>query len=131
MKEYTTISKKNTNVTVTIQGGKSIYLFITLMKKNSFLFSLYLDSSFQSRKRLYNHKCLFVRPFVRSSVINQNPSTARNHHPSSFNLHPSSLLIHPSSFFIHPSFILRLLIFSACLLCLPLLLKDRSQCYYL
>ena len=48
MKEYTTISKKNTNVTVTIQEGKSIYLFITLMKKNSFLFSLYLDSSFLS-----------------------------------------------------------------------------------
>ena len=80
---------------------------------------------FPSRKQLYNHKCLFICPsvrlFVRLSVINQNPSTATNHHPSSFNLHsssfnlhPSSFFIHPSSFFIHPSFLSRLLSFSAC-----------------
>ena len=31
-----------------------------------------ISFSFQSRKRLYNHNCLFVCP----SVINQNPSTA-------------------------------------------------------
>ena len=48
MKEYTNNIQKNTNVTVTIQERKSIYLFITLMKKNSFLFSVYLDSSFLS-----------------------------------------------------------------------------------
>jgi len=59
--------------------------------------------------------CSFVRPSVR----NQNPSTAWNHHPSSFIIHPSSFFIHSffinSSFiFVHPSFISRLLSFSAC-----------------
>ena len=51
--------------------------------------------NFQSR--LYNHKCLFVRPLVSL----QNPSTAWNHHPSSFIIHPSSFFIHPSLFFIN------------------------------
>ena len=55
-----------------------------------------------------------IRLFVCLSVINQNPSTARNHHPSSFNLHPSPFFIHPSSIFIHPSFISWLLSFSVC-----------------
>ena len=36
------------------------------------------------------------------SVISQNPSTAWNHHPSSF-------FVYPSSFFIYPSFISQLL----------------------
>ena len=58
---------------------------------------------FQSQKWLYNHKCLFVPPFVHLSVRPQNPSTAWNHHPSSLLIHPSSLFLHPSSFFIHPS----------------------------
>ena len=40
--------------------------------------------------------------FVHSSVINKNPSTARNHHPSSFFI------------ILDSSFILRLLSFSAC-----------------
>ena len=42
----------------------------------------------------------------RLSVSYQNPSTAWNHHLSSFILHLSSFFIHPSSFFIilhHPS----------------------------
>ena len=52
---------------------------------------------------------------VRSCVLKQNPSTAWNHHPSSFIFHPSSFFIHALSFFIHPSFISRLLSFSACL----------------
>ena len=94
-------------------------------------------SIFQSRKRLYNHKC----PFVRLSVISQNPSTAWNHHTasfilhlSSFFIHPSSLFIHPSSLFIHPSFILQLLSFSACWrLRNEVLLKrwNRRCCYWL
>ena len=42
--------------------------------------------NFQSRKRLYNHKCLLVC----LSARNQNPWTAWNHHPSSFFIHPSS-----------------------------------------
>ena len=56
---------------------------------------------------------------VRSSVRKQNPSTAWNHHLSSFNLHPSAsfIILHSSfTFFIHPSFILRLLSFTACYL---------------
>ena len=64
----------------------------------------------ESNSTIYNHKCLFVRP----SVCQQNPSTAWNHHPSSFILHSSSFFIHSSSSFIHPSFISRLLRFSAC-----------------
>ena len=62
---------------------------------------------FQSRKRLYNRKSLFVL----SSVLKQNPSTAWNHHPSYF-------FIQTSSFYIHPSFILQLLSLSACLVSL-------------
>ena len=54
--------------------------------------------TFQSQKLLYIHQCLLLHV----SVCNQNPSTAWNHHPSSF--------------FIHPSFILQLLSFSACLI---------------
>ena len=38
---------------------------------------------------------------VRSSVSHRNPSTAWNHHPSSFILQPSSFFIHPSSFYLH------------------------------
>ena len=58
-----------------------------------------------------------VRSFVRLSVLKQNPSTAWNHHPSSF-------ILHPSSFFIHPSFISWLLSFSACFL------TYRSNCCF-
>ena len=56
-----------------------------------------------------------VCSFIRLSVCHQNPSTAWNHHPSSFTIHPSSFFIQSSSLFIHPSFISRLLSFSACL----------------
>ena len=69
-----------------------------------------------------------VCPSVHLSVWGQNPSTAWNHHLSSFILHHSSfftifhhslssfiILHHPSAFLIHPSFISRLLSFSACL----------------
>ena len=47
---------------------------------------------------------------VRSSVSHRNPSTAWNHHPSSFILHPSIFLI----ILHHSTFISRLLSFSAC-----------------
>ena len=51
---------------------------------------------FQSRKRLYNHKCPFVCSFV------------RRHKAKPFNsLKSSSFILHPSSFFIlHSSFII-------------------------
>ena len=77
--------------------------------------------TFQSRKRLYNHKC----PSVSPSVCHQNPSTAWNHHTASFILHLSSFFIHPSSLFIHPSFISRLLSFSACFEGFPKVSKNR------
>ena len=48
---------------------------------------------FQSRKRLYNHKCLFVCPSVRSSA---KPFNSLN--SSSFIIHTSSLIILHSSF---------------------------------
>ena len=83
-------------------------------------------SIFQSRKRLYIHKCLSVRP----SVCPQNPSNSQNliiapHHHADNNVHhyhphvhphhSSFILHHPSSsFFIHPSFISWLESFSAC-----------------
>ena len=53
---------------------------------------------FQSRKRLYIHKCPSVRLSVRQSVSHRNPSTAWNHHPSSFILHPSTFIILHLSF---------------------------------
>ena len=67
-----------------------------------FLFMKTTYLCFQSRKRLYIHKCL--------SVNHRNPSTAWNHHPSSFILQHSSFILQHSSFFIS-----RLLSFSACL----------------
>ena len=92
----------------------------SLLAASSVTLSLwFLILCFQSRKQLYIHKCPFVCLF-RSSFINQNPSTVRNHHPSSFNLHPSSFFIHSTSFFIHPSFISWLLSFSACFLFLTM-----------
>ena len=45
---------------------------------------------FQLRKWLYIHKFLFV--------CHRNPSTAWNHHPSSFILHPSTFIILHLSF---------------------------------
>ena len=98
---------------------------------NSLFFSCKSNSTF-------TNVCSFVHPSVCLSVClsvrKQNPSTAWNHHPSSFIIHPSSFFfhplffilhhsslsffihplsffIHPSSFFIHPSIILRLLAF--------------------
>ena len=49
---------------------------------------------------------LHLQMSVHLFVCHRNPSTAWNHHPSSF-------ILQHSSFFIHPSFILRLLSFSA------------------
>ena len=85
--------------------------------------------------RVSNSTITNVCLFVHLSVQQQNPSTAWNHHPSSFIIHPSSFFIHfsssfiilpssfipPSSFFIHPSFISQLLSFSACCLLITLL----------
>ena len=69
--------------------------------------NLYLRLSFQSQKRLYNHKCLFVCQL--SKTLNSLKS-------SSFIIHSSSFIIlHSSLIFLHHStFILRLLSFSAC-----------------
>ena len=50
---------------------------------------------------------------VRTFVCQQNPSTAWNHHPSSF--------------FIHPSFISRLLSFSACFLIFSYIYNDKHN----
>ena len=66
---------------------------------------------FQSRKRLYNHRCLFFCSFVCLSAKPLNSLKS-----SSFIIHPSSSFVHPSSFFIHPSFISQLLSYSASLL---------------
>ena len=63
-----------------------------------FIFSHKSDSTITN---VCSSVCLSVRQ-------SQNPSTAWNHHPSSF-------ILQHSSFFIHPSFISRLLSFSACL----------------
>ena len=60
---------------------------------------------FQSRKRLYIHKCLFVCPLVTETL--QQLAIIIIHH-SSFNLHHSSFILH------HSTFISRLLSFSAC-----------------
>ena len=62
---------------------------------------------FQSQKRLYNHKCLFVRPFVCSFVCKtpQQLEIIILHH-SSFIIHPSSFILHHSSFILHSSFII-------------------------
>ena len=69
---------------------------------------------FQSRKRLYIHKCPSVRSFVRLLVTEtlQQLEIIIFHH-SSFNLHHSSFILH------HSTFISRLLSFSACYI------KDR------
>ena len=83
----------------------SSFLFLKGLLKRRF-------TNFQSRKRLYNHKCLFVRPSVCKTP--QQFEIIIPHH-STFILHHSSFILHhPSSFFIHPSFISRLLSFSAC-----------------
>ena len=58
---------------------------------------------FQSRKRLYIHKCLSI--WKHSSFFI---------HTSSFIILHTSFILHHSSFFIYPSFISRLLSFSAC-----------------
>ena len=67
---------------------------------------------FQSRKRLYNHKCPSVSPLVCQS---QNPPSISESIIQPYHHHPSSSFIishlhHPSK-----SFILQLLCFSACL----------------
>ena len=69
---------------------------------------------FQSRKRLYNHKCPFVGH--KAKPFNSLKSSSFIIHLSSFIILHSSFIIlhHSSSFFIHPSFISRLLSFSAC-----------------
>ena len=60
--------------------------------------------SFQSRKRLYNRKCLSVRPSVCKTP--EQLQIIILHH-SSFIFHLSSFFIHPSSFiFLHSSFII-------------------------
>ena len=61
---------------------------------------LSFSACFQSRKRLYNHQCLFVRPFV---CLSSKPLNSLK--SSSFIIHLSSFIILHSSF-IHPSFIL-------------------------
>ena len=50
--------------------GIRIYrsIFQLRYQLNKYLYVWCMGDIFQSRKRLYNHKCLFVRPFVRSSV---------------------------------------------------------------
>ena len=55
---------------------------------------------FQSRKRLYNHKCPFVRPSVLKTPYNLNPSSV-SILPSSFNLHLSTFIIHLSTPILH------------------------------
>jgi len=78
---------------------------LTLVCLSGLLLKLYLfpaiHQSFQSRKRLYNHKCLFVRLSVRPSVC-KTPQQLEI-----IILHPSSFFIHPSSYFIilHSSFL--------------------------
>ena len=69
-----------------------------ILDKTEILFSRESDSTFTN-----------VRSFVRP----QNPSTAWNHHPSSF--------------FIHPSFISRLLSFSACFLIFSYIYNDKHN----
>ena len=54
--------------------------------------------SFQLQKRLYIHKCLFIR-----SSVCQEAKPLNSLKSSSFILHHSSIIIHPSSFFIHHS----------------------------
>ena len=57
-------------------GGQVIILF---MYQWIMLYSYHRKVYFQSRKRLYNHKCC---PSVCLSVCNQNPTTAWNPHTS-------------------------------------------------
>ena len=57
--------------------------------------------TFQSRKRLYNHQCLFVCPFVRLSAKPLNSLTS-----SSFIIQPLSFIILHSSFIILHSYFL-------------------------
>ena len=80
--------------------------------------------SFQSRKRLYIHKCPSVRSFVCPSVTKPLNSLKS----SSFILHHSSFIIHHSSFFIHPSFISQLLSFSACFTTITISIIHYSIC---
>ena len=73
-------------------------------------YSLWLSPKVQKWKKVFfsvAKATLHSQMSVRSSVSHRNPSTAWNHHPSSFSLQHSS-------FFSHPSFISRLLSFSAC-----------------
>ena len=76
------------------------YIVLGIFHKKNCIFSRESDSTI-------TNVCPFVRSFVRSSVRLQNPSTAWNHHPSSFIFLPSSFFIHPSSLFIiiHSSFL--------------------------
>ena len=90
-------------------GWKSNSSYKVFQKNWTLLLLLQVvTSSFQSQKRLYNRKCLFVRPSVSLKAKPFNSLKS-----SSFIFHLSSFFNHPSSFFIHPSFILRLLRFSA------------------
>ena len=86
--------------TINVFPGNVLYLYFHSL--SCLLFSqqwITKALNFQSRKRLYNHKC----PFVRLSVISQNPSTAWNHHTASFIFHHSSFILHHSSFILHHS----------------------------
>ena len=70
--------------------------------------------TFQSRKRLYNCKCLDVHSSISLSV-SLKAALLISLKSSSFIIHLSSFIIlQLLSFFIHPSFISRLLSFSAC-----------------
>ena len=80
-----------------LRMGTCVTTFLDGESLKKSVFSRESDSTFTN---VYLLVCLSVR--------HQNPSTAWNHHPSSF-------IIHHSSFFIHPSFILRLLSFLVCL----------------
>ena len=65
-------------------------------KHNSKVKTRFTYKCFQSREQLYIHKCPFVCSFFRLSVSDRNPSTAWNHHPSSF-----IFLHHSSLFYLH------------------------------
>ena len=88
------------------------FCFLNTLRLNSF-FAFWIPPifmvgllHFQSRKRLYNHKCLFVRSFVHLSAkpLNSFKSSSSIIHPSSFIfLHSSFIIIHHSSFIL-PSF---------------------------
>ena len=69
-------------------------------KENMRLFSKILRKWTFSVAKATLQSLMSLRLSVCLSVCLQNPSTAWNHHPSSFNLHPSFIL-HHSSFILH------------------------------